>query len=73
MGEAVLSEGGRGGGVVGGGGARTQRVRRGRSVPHPGLDAASSGKVFSPDPGSPSLARPPADPAQRTGWPGSEQ
>lgn len=58
-----------GGRVVGWGGALTQRVRRGRSVPHPGLDAASSGKAFSPDPGSPSLARPPAGPAQKRGWP----
>lgn len=47
--------------------------QEGGSVPHPGLDAASSGKVSAPGPGSPSPAQPQIDSAQRPDWPETEQ
>lgn len=54
--------------------ASAQRVERtGGSVPHPGLDVASSGKVSSPGPGSLSPAQPQTDSAQRSDWPKPEQ
>lgn len=50
-------------------GEDSERDGRGGSVPHPGLDAASSGKVSSPGPGCPSPAQPQTDSAQRPDWP----
>lgn len=43
--------------------------QEGGSVPHPGLDAASSGKVAFPSPGSPSPAQPLIDSARTPNWP----
>lgn len=52
------------------GGMLQQRESGGEgSVPHPGLDAASSGKVSSPGPESPSPVQPQIDSAQRPDWP----
>lgn len=68
---------GDGRGVVGregwGGGCFNTESQEGGSVPHPGLDAASSGKVSAPGPGSPSPAQPQIDSAQRPDWPETEQ
>lgn len=56
--------------IVGEEGCFNRESQEGGSVPHPGLDAASSGKVSSPGPGSPSPAQPQNDSAQRPDWPG---
>lgn len=66
-----LREGGWGWGFwqTGRGGCFNRESQEGGSVPHPGLDAASSGKVSSPGPGSPSPAQPQIDSAQTPGWP----
>lgn len=71
-----LTQGSKGGGRGGVGGGRVcfnTESQEGGSVPHPGLDAASSGKVSSPGPGSPSPAQPQIDSAQRPDWPETEQ
>lgn len=54
-------------------GCFSRESQEGGSVPHPGLDAASSGKVSSPGPGSPSPAQPQTDSIQRPDWPEPEQ
>lgn len=53
-------------------GCFSRESQEGGSVPHPGLDVASSGKVSFPGPGSPSPAQPQIDSAQRPDWPEPE-
>lgn len=59
----------RSGGEVGVEGCFNRESQEGGSVPHPSLDAASSGIDSSPGPGSPSPAQPQIDSAQRPDWP----
>ena len=54
-------------------GCFSKEIEEGGSVPHPGLDAASSGKASAPDPGSPSPTQPQSGSVQRPGWPEPQQ
>lgn len=47
--------------------------QEGGSVPHPSLDAASSAKVSSPDPESPSPVQPQIDSTRMPSWPKAQQ
>lgn len=60
---------------LGGEGVRcfSRESQEGGSVPHPGLDAASSGKVSVPGLESPSPAQPQIDSARTPGWPEPER
>lgn len=54
-------------------GCFSRESQEGGSVPHPSLDAASSGKVSAPGLEYPSPAQPQIDSAQTPDWPESEQ
>lgn len=54
-------------------GCFSRESQEGGSVPHPSLDAASSGKVSAPGLEYPSPAQPQIDSAQTPDWPESKQ